>query len=236
MQTSSSREFLAAFLISGLIYVVCGNAHAIDLYSDTLPQAQLDTCQSYAVVLALAAKGDPAFPMTTFAEIRKGEADFRQIAAGIPGGPFGHDALKQAVDNYTSGAYRLAIEEPGTDIVAWLSRVRALTTLDGSADALIGKLTGTSFPVVLTSVTKFGDSSYATGHILSVLGVIGSGINSSTQLLAFNSAIKGEGGSVNRCEPGTQPGDERYKAGVVATNNFVLKQFPKYLIMHLEKN
>jgi len=28
----------------------------------------------------------------------------------FPNGPFGHEALKQAVNNYTSGAYRLAVE------------------------------------------------------------------------------------------------------------------------------
>jgi hypothetical protein len=240
MPTSRSIKFLRLFVISGVLHVLSTNGHAIDIYSDTVPQAQVDTCQSYAMVLALAAKGDPAFPITTFEEIRQGEADFRQIAAGIPGGPFGHEALKQAVSNYTSGAYRLAVEYPGTDLVAWLSRVRALTTLDGSADALIGRLTGQKFPVVLTSVTRFGDSTYPR-HIMSILGLIGSGLNSNTQLLAFNSAIKGQGGSVNRCVSGTQPGDERYKAGVVSTNNFTLNEFnfgqgPKYVIMHLERN
>jgi hypothetical protein len=166
---------------------------------------------------------------------RKAEADFRKIASETPGGPFGHDALKQAVTKYTAGAYRLVVEYPGSDIVQWVSRVRALTTLDASADALIGKLTGTKFPVALTSVTNLNQSPY-NGHIVAVLGVFGSGLNSNTQLLTFNSAIKGQGGTVNRCESGTQPGDMRYQAGVVATNNFELKLFSgKYVIMHLER-
>jgi hypothetical protein len=109
MATWRSLKFPRLFAISAVLHVLSTNAHAIDLYSDTVPQAQVDTCQSYAMVLALAAKGDPAFQITTFKEIRQGEADFRQTAANIPGGPFGHEALKQAVNNYTSGAYRLAV-------------------------------------------------------------------------------------------------------------------------------
>jgi len=240
MTTSGSLKPLRLFVAAAVLNLIGMNAHAIDLYSDPVPQAQADTCQSYSIVLALAAKGDPGFPITTFKELRQGEAGFRQIAASIPGGPFGHEALKQAVSNYTSGAYRLIVEYPGTDIVAWLSRVRTLTTLDGSADALIARLIGQKFPVVLTSVTRFGASTYPR-HIMSILGLVGSGLNSNTQLLAFNSAIKGQGGSVNQCEPGTQPGDERYKAGVVSTSNFTLNEFnfgqgQKYVIMHLEKN
>lgn len=230
-----SKNFLRQPVVTAILCALSGELWAIDLYKDTVPQAQLDTCQSYSIVLALAAKGDAAFPITDFAAIRRAEADFRKIANETPGGPFGHDALKLAVAKYTVGAYRLVVEYPGSDIVQWMSRMRALTTLDPSADALIGKLAGTKFPVALTSVTKLNQSIYE-GHIVAVLGVLGSGLNSNTQLLTFNSAIKGQNGSVNRCEPGTQPGDMRYQAGVVATNNFELKQFSaKYVIMHLDK-
>ena len=126
------KNFLCTFLAAGFLCALSDELKAIDLYKDTVPQAQLDTCQSYSIILALSAKGDPAFPIANFAAIRKAEADFRKIANETPGGPFGHEALKQAVAKYTSGAYRL-------DIVQWMSRVRALTTLDPSADALIGK-------------------------------------------------------------------------------------------------
>jgi hypothetical protein len=235
------KRFPRFFLIAGFVGAFSADVKAIDLYKDTVPQAQLDTCQSYSIVLALAAQGDPAFPIANFAALRRAEADFRRIANETPGGPFGHDALKQAVTKYASGAYRLVVEYPGSDIIQWVSRVRALTTLEASADAVLGKLTGTKFPVALTSVTKLNQSTYG-GHIVALLGVFGSGVDSNTQLLTFNSAIKGQGGSVNRCEPGTQPGDMRYQAGVVATNNFTLRQFSagsasseSYVIMHLEK-
>jgi hypothetical protein len=208
---------------------------ALDLFKDTLPQAQSNTCQSYAIMLALAAKGDAAFPINTFAELRKAESDFRDIAEGLEGGPYGHEALRQAVSRYTGGQYSLEIETVTNGIVGLISRIRDLTTIQSSADVLIAQLTGTSFPVVLTSVTKFDDSNYRTGHIIAVLGVSGSGINSNTHIVAFNSALKG-GGNINRCEPGTQPGDMSYTAGVVSTNNYVLKDYPGFRLMQLRKN
>jgi hypothetical protein len=236
MKEMTRREQAFRF---GTIVIVFGlltpNAKALDLFSDPLPQAQSNTCQSYAVMLALAAQGDPSFPMNTFAQLRNAEGNFRKIAEGIPGGPYSHDALKAAVTQYTGGKYGLKIEARN-GIVEWMSRVRALTTLRSSSDVLIAQLTGTNFPVVLTSVTKFEGSAYADGHVLTVLGVAGSGLNSDTELVAFNSAIKG-GVTINRCEPGTQPGDLRYSAGVVSTNNYTLKTFPDgYRILYLSKN
>lgn len=208
-------------------------AEALDLFGDTLPQAQTNTCQSYAVMLALAVRGDAAFPVRTFDDLRRAERDFRQIAGGIPGGPYSHDALRVAIGTYTNGKYDLRIEDRG-DIVQWMTRIKELTTLKSSRDALLADLTGKNFPVVLTSVTRMGSNSYGDGHIVTVLGVAGSGLNSTTELVAFNGAIKG-GRGVNRCEPGTQPGDLRYSAGVMSTNDFTLKQYGSvYRILYLQ--
>ncbi len=209
-------------------------SYAIDLYADPKPQAQSDTCQSYALMLALAAQGDNAFPIKTFSELRKSEADFRAVAAGFPGGPFGHDALRRAVAAYTGGAYSLEIEDVGNDITKWMSRVRQLTLQKTTLGIFLDQLTGQNFPVILTSVTQFDESSYAGGHIMAVLGLAGSGLDSSTRIIAFNSAIQG-GGSINQCEAGTQPGDMRYKAGVVSTNTFQLKSYPGFRILHLQR-
>lgn len=205
---------------------------ALDLFKDTLPQAQTNTCQSYAMVLALAAEG--GHEIANFDELRAAEAEFRGLAEGFPGGPYGHEALQQAVEAYTGGKYELRIESY-PDIVEWMTRVSELTRLESTADLLIAQVTGQHFPVVLTSVTRFDQSTYGTGHIMAVLGVAGSGLNSSTEIIAFNSAIKG-GGAVNQCEAGTQPGDLRYTAGVVSTNNFELKDYPGFRVLVLEEN
>mgnify|MGYP000341973833 CR=1 FL=1 len=89
----------------------------------------------------------------------------------------------------------------------------------------------------LTSVTKLEDSSYP-GHIVTIVGVIGTGLNSNTKLIAFNSAIKSDSGSVNYCSTDNQPGDSQYKAGVITTNNFTLKTFDGlgFAILKLKKN
>lgn len=207
---------------------------ALDLFAEALPQAQTNTCQSYAIMLALAAKGDSRFPIVTFAQLRQAEARFRQLAEKAPGGPYGHVAFQSAVRDYTGGAYELVIETTHNDIVKWLGRVKELTTLHSSRDALIAKLTKTHFPVVLTSVTKLGSSTYD-GHLIAVLGVVGSGLNSSTEVLTFNSAIKGQNNTINRCEPGMQPGDMRYQAGVISTNDFSIKSYPGLRIFYLRQ-
>ncbi|RVH37813.1 hypothetical protein [Sinorhizobium meliloti] len=230
----SRLKCVRALMLSVVAFLaMVTSASSIDLFSDTIPQGQTNTCQSYAVMLALAAQGDSAFPIATFKELRQAEAQFRAIAERVPGGPFSHEALRVAVEQYTGGKYSLKIETVNGDIADWMARVRELTRIETTYDLLIAQLTGTSFPVVLTSMTKFGSSTYGSGHIMVILGVAGNGLNSNTQVLAFNSAIKGTGGSVNRCEPGIQPGDLRYTAGVVATNDYTLKGFPQYRLLYL---
>jgi hypothetical protein len=61
------------------------------------------------------------------------------------------------------------------------------------------------------------------------------------QRLERRKAITIEEATKRLAELGTQPGDERHRAGVAWTNNFTLNEFnfgqgPKYAIMHLERN
>lgn len=232
MTRFSSGAVARAIVAFAFFAVAASEAAALDLYADPTPQSTSKTCQSYAMMLALAAEGDHQFPIKTFGELREAEQAFRTIAEATPGGPYGHDALGVALRTYTGGAYRLVIEERG-DIVAFLQRVRELTKLTSSSNALLAQITGTDFPVVMTSVTAFAGSPYETGHIITILGVAGSGLNSTTEIVAFNSAVKG-GGSINRCVPGMQPGDLRFTAGVVSSNDFTLKSFGgKYRILRI---
>ncbi len=204
--------------------LIAPQASAIDLFKDTQPQATTNTCQSYAVMLALAAQDDPSFPIENFQHLREAEANFRAIAESKKGGPYGHKALKAAIEDYTNGKYTLQIETINTGIVDWLARVKELTVFSSSADVMISQLSGSSFPVILTSVDRFGGNSYGSGHIITVLGIAGTGLDSTTEIIAFNSAIKGSG-SINTCQPGDQPGDMRYTAGVVSTKDYLLKEF-----------
>lgn len=213
-------------------------ARALDLYQGAQPQAQTNTCQSYASVLSLAAAKDPAFPVETFDQLRVLEREFRSILEGLDNSnPYLHTNWPLAMQRLTGGAYTFELEYV-PDLLDWMTTVRGATTLSDDLGKLIATVTGGPVDTVLTSVTSIDGSTYGTGHVVTVMGLLGSGIDSNTQLIAFNSAIKGNGGSVNQCEPGNQPGDTRYQAGVVQTNNFALRKFSGagFLLMRLTRN
>ncbi len=212
-------------------------AWAIDLYAGSKPQSTQDTCQSYAAVLALGAKNDSRFPVETFDQLRTMELEFRSILKQVSGGnTSSHQHWTIAMERLTNDVYTLK-RTYEDDITVWMQSVRNRTTLSDDIDAAIATLTGGPIETVLTSVDSINGSSYGTGHIVTVMALAGNGLNSATQLIAFNSAVKGQGGSVNECAPGNQPGDDRYTAGVVQTNNFQLKSFDSlgYAILTLEE-
>lgn len=213
---------------------------ALDLYVDTLPQSTSQTCQSYSAMLALAARKDPALPIDTFDELRAHENEFRKILTQIdPNGVYAHTNWKLAMEKLTGGKYTLKIRYIPS-ITDWMTAVRDATTMSSDIGAFMSTLSGGRMDVVLTSVKTIDGSTYggSTGsHIITVLGLSGSGLNSATQLIAFNSAIKGQGSTANSCSTNGQPGDMRYKAGVVQTNNFTLTDFSGLgiLVMTLEE-
>jgi len=224
------------FLFVTLSFGGAINVKAIDLYQDTKPQSTGRTCQSFSAALALASKGDISFPINSFDELRETEQRFRLLAESY-GDPLNHQTWSNAMSDLTNGKYTFELSYKHSDYVNWLTEIKSLTSIDTEIDLMVSKLSGSSFDVVLTSVNELAGSSYGSGHIISVLGVVGSGINSNTQLVAFNSAIKGENASGVMCTPDTLPGDERYSAGVVSSNDFQLKGYPNnFLIMRLVEN
>lgn len=217
--------FRSAMACAVLAIVPIKPAFAIDLYRGDKPQANQSTCQSYSAVLALAAKNDHRFPIEDFEQLRAMELEFRSILKNVSGGQTtSHEHWSKAMEELTGGLYTLK-RDYEKDITEWMTIVRDRTTLSDDIDGLVAELTGGPIETVLTSVMSIDGSSYGSGHIVTVIAVVGSGLDSTTQLAVFNSAIKGSGGSVNECAPGNQPGDEEYKAGVVQTNEFRLKDF-----------
>ena len=224
---------LRKIVLTLLLFFFNSSVGALDLFKDTKPQSTGNTCQSYAAALALAAKGDPAFPISTFAELRNIEQQFRTYAESH-GNPLNHKTWDKAMSDLTSGKYTFERSYNHSDIVGWLSEAKSTTSVDSNVDLLLSQLSGSDFDVVLTSVNSLAGSSYGSGHIVAVLGVIGSGLDSNTQLVAFNSAIKGQTTSGVMCTPDSLPGDERYSAGIVSSSDFRLKGYPdNYLIMRL---
>lgn len=229
------KRFLATPV--ALLLTLAVPAQALDLFESAKPQSTGHTCQSYAPILALAALSDPAFEISTFAELRQLETDFRSILTSISGGnTTTHTFWPKTMEQLTGGQYTIDLKYE-SDLVKYLGEMRDQTALSSDLGSLIGQLSGVPFATVMTSVFAFDGSAYKKGHIITVMGVKGSGVNSDTQLIAFNSAIKGQGGSVNQCAPGDQPGDHSYKAGVVASNSFIPKAFDSlgYLIMTVKR-
>ena len=206
---------------------------SIDIYSDALPQSTGKTCQSYAAALALAGKSDSQFPINSFVDLRQTEQEFRAYAESH-GNPLSHIVWDQAMLDLTNGKYTFQRDYPTSDLVDWLAIVRGYTSIDSEIDILVSRMSGGPIDMVLTSVYDIAGSNYSTGHIVSVMGFIGSGLNSNTELVAFNSAIKGGPTATIMCNENTEPGDFRYKAGVLNTNDFRLKGFDQnFLIMRL---
>ena len=220
-------------IVALMLFFVFSPVTALDLFKDTKPQSTGKTCQSYAAALALAAKGDPEFPITTFTELRNIEQRFRLYAESY-GNALSHKTWNKAMSDLTGGKYTFDRSYNNSNIVGWLSDVKNATSIESETDLLLSQLSGSDFDVILTSVISLDGSDYATGHIVSVLGVIGSGIDSNTKLVAFNSAIKGEHTTGVMCKHDSLPGDEKYSAGIVSSSNFRLKGFPdNYLFMRL---
>ena len=175
-----------------LLLWFAGSARAIDLYVGAQPQSTSKTCQSYASVLALAAVNDPRFEIKSFAQLRENERRFRAILTSLdPGGETKHNNWPKAMEQLTNGSYNFEVKYIA-DIVEWMAGTRDATTLSSNVDAAVAALTGNSFNTVLTSISKIDNSDYANGHIVTVLSVAGTGIDSETQLVLFNSALKGD--------------------------------------------
>ena len=211
-------------------------AYSLELHVDTKPQSTANTCQSYMASLALAAVNDPGYPINNFYELRNAELEFRRIADSL-GNPYSHQTWVQAMEQFTDGKYTFKLSYHPDNIVEWLSVVKSKTSSAPDIELLVNKLTGTGFPIVLTSVKKLGSDAYSTGHIIGVIGIEGNGLNSTTKIVSFNSAIKGNGFEGSMCKPDDYPGDSKYSAGVLKTNDFILSTFGgKFVIIELVKN
>lgn len=237
---------LAAAVASTLGMYACATparAQAIDLFSDHLPQSYNNTCQSQAIMLALAIEGHPAFPMANAGELREAELAFRQIVEAIAANDpelsvRHHQTWRLALEQYTSGNFTIR-NEYIRDSNVWAQRVAEITRKNISEHtAPMVRLTGVS-KTILTSVTHLEGDRYASGHIVAVLGIDPGEIHSSSHrhfLMALNGAIKGEDDDRKSCNASDLPGDYKYSAGVVATKRYDLKPFDGgYALLWLER-
>jgi hypothetical protein len=174
-------------------------------------QATTQSCQSYVLALALAFKNDPAFRISTAADLRKAETDIREaIVARAAGADVNHDHVKKGFEDYTAGKYVLRIRDVDTAQLVDLSSQRTGVT-SASQVPLNFLLRSVVKDVAISSATKIGSDSYANGHIFTILGVDGPP-NSNQRVLLLNSAVKSGGTTRNACTPGLPDSPGPYTA------------------------
>lgn len=201
------------------------------------PQAKHNTCQSYALAYALSSVSGSQYNIQTAAQLRVLELDLRNkinsIAKNRGKSPLNHSVWTEAVEAYTSNKFRLVRKE-FPDIISLMGKAAEITGVS-NAETLGPVFASIAVKKpVLTSVTAIDGDTYD-GHIISILGISGGGMNSQARILALNPAIKTPSTYKNACDPGDMPGDYKYSAAATLTSHFTLKPFDgKFMLMWVE--
>lgn len=230
MKTSTRAALTAAvFCAAGAV-----TAAPVDLVLQPKPQSYTDSCQSWGITFAAASAPGTNLPASNAKELRVSEKEFRTIrdamAKATGQNKFSHELWKQALENASGGLLTLKIEYV-KDAETFFTKVEQLT---GVSDAqlqspmLAAALLKTP---VLTSFVKVDASSYATGHIVPLLG-IQRGNSSPPGLALLNPAVKG-GASPEKivCELDDTVGDKAYQAYFSITKQYTFKPFAGGILM-----
>jgi hypothetical protein len=147
------------------------------------------------------------------------------IVKEAAGAEVNHDHISAGFRAYTGGRYIIKMQDV---YIAQLGALAAQRSGVGSQSAAPPTfLLGSVFKdVLLSSATKIGVDSYASGHIFTILGSDG-GPNSNQKLLVLNSAVKVKDTTKNSCSDGVPDDPGPYTATMSwrATNTVELKQF-----------
>jgi len=192
--------------------MICASAYADPgfVLSPT-GQATGNTCQSYALGVALAFKRDPLFKVNTAAELRSVELGIREEIKKVSGtNDVSHDHIKQGFDAYTKGIYKLTFKDVTIpDVGSEAGRRSGITSAAlVPANFLLGAVVK---DVVLASATRIDANPYGSGHIFTVLGADGPP-NSGQRLLILNSAVKVKDKTRNTCTDGVPDDPGPYTA------------------------
>ncbi|MBI5792670.1 MAG: hypothetical protein HZA63_14465 [Rhodocyclales bacterium] len=225
-----------------LLAVAASSAQAsppVDLILRPRPQSYTDSCQSYG--LAFAAASIPGGPLQagTGKQLRVLEVELRKardaIAKADGSSPYDHAVWKKALEQVSAGALTLDIQYIA-DFEAFVDKVESMTGIS-NAEALGPTLAAALVKLpVLTSVNRIGNDSYATGHVVELMGV-SRGNTSPPGLAVLNPAVKvGASPEKKTCELDDNVGDTKYQAFVSVERSYALKQFGgKLLFMVVKK-
>lgn len=199
-------------------------------------QATGDTCQSYVLALALAIKADSAFPISTAAELRKGELGIRRsieaAANEHPNDPsVNHDDIRKGFERYTLGRYVARVSDIDLpSLTAEAGKRTGVTSAQYIPSAFL--LGAVVKDVVISSATRIGSASYKNGHLFAILGTDGPP-NSNQRLLVMNSGVKVKDQTRNACIPGIPDDPGPYTASLswVPVSDIAFKAFGNKLKM-----
>jgi hypothetical protein len=213
------------------------------LVDQQLGQATGDSCQSYAIGVAMAFKNDPNFPIRNYVELRNFENKLRaRIVELANGEKVGHNHIISAVSDVTSSTYRLVRKE--VDLQGLLDLIAARTGVTDEAAVSLNFLLGAYVnDVILSSAGKIGGSKYGSGHIFAVLGRSGPP-DSNMKFLVLNSGVKVQDDATspkqNVCKDGIPDQGSSYWGSLSWRSDIDWKKFgpnkDKYLVFLLEKN
>lgn len=148
-------------------------AHAqLQIALNPKPQFSGDSCRAYGLALAVGTLPASPFPVANAKQLREAERQMQAKIKALGGadGASNHEIWRKAVDELSSGKLELVLEYPAT-YEAVYARIRELTKVK-AADTLGALMTvAVGSTPVMTSVLAVGNSTYSTGHIVSVYGV-----------------------------------------------------------------
>jgi hypothetical protein len=220
-----ASSFIAAILLTSTAHADPGF-----VVTSTTGQANFSSCQSYALAVALAFKRDPAFPITTWAELRKTELGIRGKIEAVrnardPKSDVNHDDISAGFLNYTAAKHRLV--RSTADLTALGQAVASRSGVSTAASVPASFLLGATVKdVLLSSATQIEGYSYKSGHIFTILGVDGPP-NSDQRYLVLNSAAKKGAQTVVTCQDGLPDDPGPYQASLawVKVTDITLKAF-----------
>jgi hypothetical protein len=232
------RLSMLALGLAGLSMSAHGAA-PVDLVLRPRPQTYTDSCQSYGLAFAAASVPGTSLPAATGKQLRTLEVELRTARDAIANkdgaSPYDHAVWKKALEQVSAGALTLDIQYV-SKLEDFVKKVEAATGIS-NAQSLGATLTAALVKTpVLTSVEKVGNDSYATGHIIEVLGVA-RGNASPPGLAVLNPAVKvGASPEKKACELDDGVGDTKYQAFASVESAYKLKPFGgKFLFMIVRK-
>lgn len=238
MKLCFSRKIHGLILV-GMALVSAPAFAGLDFLVSPTGQATTETCQSYALSVALALQKDRKFTIETAADLRRTEESIRrQIKKISEGSSVSHEHIMRAFEAYTNGDYKLQIKGmPYTNVGGFIGTQSGIKSISLTPPDFL--LRDSIKNATLISVTRIGADRYTSGHIVAVLGSDNPS-SSGLKLLILNSGIKIKDTTRNMCTEGVPDDPGRYTASVkwVAAEDMTIKQDASgmVLVWTIEKN